>query len=68
MGGRPWVVARSLSPEMEQALRAAFLGMHEQVEGREILAAGQMARFVRVEDGDYDAIREMARQAQGVCW
>jgi hypothetical protein len=42
--------------------------MHEQVEGREILAAGQMARFVRVEDGDYDAIREMARQAQGVCW
>lgn len=64
----PWVVARSLSPEIERALRAAFLGMHEQAEGREILAAGQMDRFVRVADGDYDAIREMARQAKRVRW
>jgi hypothetical protein len=42
--------------------------MHEQAEGRAVLAAGQMARFTRVEDRDYDAIREMARQAEGVRW
>lgn len=64
----PWVVARNLSPEMEKALREAFLGMHKQAEGRAVLAAGQMARFVRVEDGDYDPIRDMAKQAQQVRW
>jgi ABC-type phosphate/phosphonate transport system substrate-binding protein len=55
------VLAHSESPEMEKALREAFVGMHEQAEGREVLAAGQMDRVVRVEDGDYDAILEMAR-------
>jgi hypothetical protein len=62
------VVAHSESPEMEKALREAFVGMHEQAEGREVLTADQMHRVVRVEDGDDDAILEMARQAQGVRW
>lgn len=64
----PWVVTRSVSPEMEGALREAFLGMHEHPEGREVLAAGQMARFARVADADYDPIREMTLQAQRVHW
>jgi len=40
--------------------------MHQEREGQAILAAGRMARMVRVEDRDYGVIREMARQAEHV--
>jgi hypothetical protein len=42
--------------------------MHEDVEGQAILASGQMARFARVEDRDYEPIREMAQKAAPVTW
>jgi phosphonate transport system substrate-binding protein len=64
----PWVVAHNVSPEMEVALRQVFLGMHQHAGGRQVLEAGQMDRFLKVEDRDYDPIRQMARQAQRVRW
>jgi phosphonate transport system substrate-binding protein len=64
----PWVVADSVSSDVRETVREIFLQMHQDPEGQVILAEGQMARFVRVEDRDYDAIREMAQKAQEVTW
>jgi phosphonate transport system substrate-binding protein len=60
----PWVILKSLSQELRKALREMLLRMHQDPQGRAILADGQIARFAYVEDGDYDAIRSMARQAE----
>jgi phosphonate transport system substrate-binding protein len=60
----PWVILKSLSQELRKALRELLLHMHEDPQGRGILADGLIARFAYVEDGDYDAIRSMARQAK----
>jgi phosphonate transport system substrate-binding protein len=62
----PWVISRGVAPELREALRQELLTMHAQPLGQAILAAGQMARFARVEDGDYDPIRQMAQAAAGV--
>jgi phosphonate transport system substrate-binding protein len=62
----PWVVANSLPPDIREAIREIFLQMHEDPEAQPVLAEGQLARFVRVEDHDYDPIREMARKAEQV--
>jgi phosphonate transport system substrate-binding protein len=59
----PWVVSKRLPDEVKHALRDALLRMHEDAEGRAILHAGQMARFVEVRDDDYAVIREMERGA-----
>lgn len=64
----PWVVAASVSPDLREALRQALWAMHTDPQGQAILAGGQIARLARVEDRDYDAIREMARQAAQVIW
>jgi len=64
----PWVVTRRLPPEMRDAIRSALWGMHRDPEGRAILRAGQIDHLARVEDRDYDAIRDMARQAAQVKW
>jgi hypothetical protein len=34
--------------------------MHTDTEGAQILRAGRIARFARIEDHDYDLIRETA--------
>jgi len=60
----PWVILKSLSQELRKPLRELLLHMHKDPQGRAILADGQIARFAYVEDGDYDAIRSMARQAE----
>ena len=60
----PWVVLRSVSPTLRKDLRELLLHMHQDPQGRAVLAEAQMARFAYVEDGDYDAIRRMARQAE----
>jgi phosphonate transport system substrate-binding protein len=64
----PWVATRSVSPDLLDAIRRAFWGMHEDAQGQALLAAGQMARMARVQDGDYNPIREMARLAEAVRW
>jgi phosphonate transport system substrate-binding protein len=64
----PWVITRNVAPELRQAVRRVFLQMHEQPEGQAILRQGQIMKMVRVEDGDYDPIRDMARLARQVSW
>lgn len=49
--------------DRQERLRAALLAMHEDAEGRAILADGLMVRFVPVQDADYDPIRAMAARA-----
>jgi phosphonate transport system substrate-binding protein len=62
----PLVISRSLPPELRQAIRTVLLQMHTVEEGRAILIKGQIDHFVRVDDRDYDPIREMAREAEQV--
>ncbi len=64
----PWVTTRGVPPDLRDAIRRAFWEMHEDAEGRALLAAGQMACMAPVQDGDYDPIRAMARLAEAVVW
>ncbi len=59
----PVVVSARLPASVTERLRALFLAMHEDPEGRVILADGLIARFVPVRDADYDPIRAMVRRA-----
>jgi ABC-type phosphate/phosphonate transport system substrate-binding protein len=56
-------VTRALPENQRERLRAALLAMHEDAEGRAILGDGLIARFVRVQDADYDPIRAMVARA-----
>jgi phosphonate transport system substrate-binding protein len=62
----PWVVHRRLPANLRDAVREALLRMHEDASGREALACGRAARFVRASDRDYDAVRQTARLADAV--
>ena len=62
----PWVVLRSLSPDLRRTLRELLLGMHRDPDGRAVLDKGHMTRFAHVEDTGYDTIRDMARVADSV--
>jgi phosphonate transport system substrate-binding protein len=64
----PWVVTRNLAPQLREAIRRVFWQMHESAEGQKILRQGQLLKMVRVEDRDYDPIRDMARLARQVSW
>lgn len=64
----PWVITKNVPPTLREAIRRAFWHMHETVEGRTILAQGQMQRMAQVEDREYDLIRDMARMADQVIW
>jgi ABC-type phosphate/phosphonate transport system substrate-binding protein len=59
----PVIVTRALAENQKERLRAALLAMHEDAEGRAILADGCMVRFVRVQDADYNPIRAMVARA-----
>lgn len=60
----PVVVSTRVPDVLRVRLREVFLTMHEDPEGRAILADGLIARFVPVADADYDPIREMVRRAE----
>ena len=62
----PWVIRQDLPQELVTAIRRAFLTMHTQPVGQELLVSGSIERFVTVNDRDYDPIREMTRQARQV--
>jgi phosphonate transport system substrate-binding protein len=62
----PWVVSTKVPPELREAIRHVFWQMHETAEGRAILERGLIKKMARVEDRDYDPIREMARIADQV--
>ncbi len=60
----PVVVTARRPAAVKGRLREVFLTMHEDPEGRAILADGLLARFVPARDSDYDPIREMLRRAE----
>jgi phosphonate transport system substrate-binding protein len=64
----PWVVHRSVPAEIRQAVQLEFLEMDKNRDGRRILQAAGILRFVRIADEDYDAIREMERVAATIEW
>ena len=64
----PWVVTMNVASELREAIRQVFWQMHQTTEGRAILEQGQIKKMVRVEDQDYDPIREMARAADRIVW
>lgn len=62
----PWVVSTRLPEELRSSLRRTLLNMHEDTEGRSILAGGRIMRFIAAYDNDYDPIRRMAAVAATV--
>jgi phosphonate transport system substrate-binding protein len=62
----PVVIARHVPAAIQCRLRSALLRMHEDGQGRAILAGGLIDRFVAVHDADYDDLRRKARSAEGV--
>jgi phosphonate transport system substrate-binding protein len=55
----PFVVNPRLDPQLKAQLRRAFLEMHENPEGEEILRDLNVDRFVLPDDSIYDSVREM---------
>jgi ABC-type phosphate/phosphonate transport system substrate-binding protein len=53
------VVPRGLDAGLKERLRAAFLEAHTDARGAELLRKMKIDRFVRIEDGAYDSVREM---------
>jgi phosphonate transport system substrate-binding protein len=59
----PFLVRSSLDEDFRRALQDAFLGMHQDPVGREVLARHGYLRFIGVRDADYDPIRRMKAEA-----
>jgi len=55
----PIVVSRAVGPEMKRKLRNIFLAANQDEEGKRILSAIMIDRFVVVDDGIYDSVRVM---------
>jgi len=55
----PVVVSNAASLQLRDELQRHLLAMHESAEGRAILDRALVARFVTVDDSNYDEIREM---------
>ncbi|RJQ47642.1 MAG: phosphate/phosphite/phosphonate ABC transporter substrate-binding protein [Gaiellales bacterium] len=55
----PVVVPAGLDASLKDQLRDVLLHMHEDEEGRRILAEIKITRFVEVDDSIYDSVREM---------
>ena len=55
----PVVVHPDTSPYLKRTLLSIFLDMHNDPEGKAILAAMRIERFIEVADSNYDGIRAM---------
>lgn len=55
----PLVVSPRIDPELRESLRSAFINMHNDPKGREILNHVLIDRFTEIDDSAYDSIREM---------
>ena len=64
----PWVITTNVPAKLREEIRRVFYEMHTTAAGRAILAQGQIQRMARVEDKDYNPIREMALAADKVIW
>lgn len=59
LGMPPVVVHPSLDPELKKKLRAVFLGMHLDPEGKALLGQAGIGRFTQSQDSAYDGVRRM---------
>lgn len=62
----PWVLQKTLAPDLRADIRDTLLGMHTDTAGAHILGQWGISHFSAVADADYDPIRSMARQAEGI--
>ena len=58
-GMPPVVVRPDLDPELKDRIRRILLNVHRDKKGREILERIMIDKFVAIDDGAYDSIREM---------
>jgi phosphonate transport system substrate-binding protein len=56
----PFVYRTDLCPDLRAAIRDTFLSLHEDPNAAAFLASVQSARFVPMQDSDYDIIRQIA--------
>jgi phosphonate transport system substrate-binding protein len=61
----PVVVRPGLEPELKKRLRDLFLTVHNDEQGKKILAGMMTERFVEINDSAYDSIREMKKWLAG---
>jgi phosphonate transport system substrate-binding protein len=62
----PVVASRVLPDALRKRLQEELLALHVAQAGRELLAQSGIARFVAVADADYNPLRRMLRDAEGV--
>ena len=62
----PWVAASHLAEETRLKLQTILTSMHLDPLGRRNLQEAKKERLCRVQDADYDPIRRMARETEGV--
>lgn len=60
----PWVVSLALPQDLRRLMGELLRTMHLDPEGRRALNQGDLSRFVDATDGDYQAIRDVAREAR----
>jgi phosphonate transport system substrate-binding protein len=63
MPSPPVVISKRVDPQLREAFRQALLTMHEDPEGKKILAELGIERYVLQRDEDYAPVREIARKA-----
>lgn len=61
----PLVVSSSLPGTLRQKIKKLLLGMHADAEGRKVLDALHIKRFVQAEEKDYDDILKMYNDVKG---
>ncbi|MBI5846924.1 MAG: phosphate/phosphite/phosphonate ABC transporter substrate-binding protein [Nitrospirae bacterium] len=57
----PVVVNRGLESKLREALKNAFLNMHNDPKGKAILAGIMVDKFIVPKDSDYNSVREMEK-------
>ena len=62
----PLVISAALQDDMVDDIRNWLLSLHTTSQGRQLLTLGLLDRFVAVNDSDYDPIRRMARESEGI--
>lgn len=62
----PWVLLKTLAPELRAGIRDTLLAMHADSAGARILEQWGIAHFAAVDDAAYHPIRRMAQLADGV--
>lgn len=55
----PFVIRKEIDPALKERIRGAFLNMHSDAKGKEILNKLRIDKFVKVPDSFYNPVREM---------